>query len=81
MIGGLIRAILAGALHDQAFVREHATGVEALRQAVEPLTPEYVERRADVPRELLLRAARIFATGRQGFAVVGTGPNMAPRAR
>jgi len=79
VIGGLIRAILAGALHDQAFVREHATGVEALRQAVEPFTPEYVERRADVPRELLLRAARIFATGRQGFAVVGTGPNMAPR--
>ena len=79
VMAGLMRAILRDELHDQAFVREHASGLDALRQAVEAFSPEYVERRADVPRELLLRAARIFATSRQGFAVVGTGPNMAPR--
>lgn len=79
VIAGLIRAILVENLLDQAFVRENSRGLEALREAVQPFSPEYVERRADVPREQLVEAARIFATGSRGFALAGTGPNMAPR--
>lgn len=79
VIAGLIRAILHEGLHDQAFVHENAHGLETLHRAVEPFSPGYVERRADVPRSLLLQAARVFANGRRGFALAGTGPNMAPR--
>jgi anaerobic selenocysteine-containing dehydrogenase len=52
-------------------------GLEALRAAVEPFTPEYVERRAGVPAAELTRAAHVFARAKRGCANAGTGPNMA----
>ena len=44
-----------------------------------PFTPEYVERRANVPAGEVVEAARMFAAGRRGSVTAGTGPNMAPR--
>jgi anaerobic selenocysteine-containing dehydrogenase len=79
IVAGLIRVILREGLHDEAFVRENAVGLEALRETVEPFTPKYVARRADVPAKDLVRAARIFSDGRRGGAYAGTGPNMSPR--
>ena len=79
VLAGILRVVLEEGLYDREFVAENAEGIEALRRAVDPFRPEYVERRADVPREQLLRAARVFAGGRRGCANAGTGPNMAPR--
>lgn len=79
IIAGMLRLILHEGLADRQFVEENAHGLEQLARAVEPFTPELVEQRADVPAESLLRAARLFAAGPRGFAVAGTGPNMAPR--
>jgi len=79
ILAGLIRVILAEGLEDRAFLAENAHGLGALRAAVEPFTPEYVERRAAVPRAQLVEAARTFARGRRGAVTAGTGPNMAPR--
>ncbi len=78
VLAGMLRVILREGLHDAAFVAENVRGLEALRAAVEPFTPEYVERRADVPASELIRAARDFARARRGCANAGTGPNMAP---
>jgi anaerobic selenocysteine-containing dehydrogenase len=78
VLAGMLRVILSERLHDAPFVAEHVRGVEALRAAVEPFTPELVERRADVPAAELIRAARTFARARRGCANAGTGPNMAP---
>ncbi|MFP8876566.1 MAG: molybdopterin-dependent oxidoreductase [Myxococcota bacterium] len=79
VMAGILRVVLEEQLYDQAFVAENARGIEALREAVEPFRPEYVARRADVPQEELVRAARTFAGGSRGCANAGTGPNMAPR--
>jgi anaerobic selenocysteine-containing dehydrogenase len=79
ILAGMIRVILAEGLEDRAFLAENVRGLEALRAAVEPFTPEYVERRAAVPRAQLVEAARTFARGRRGCVTAGTGPNMAPR--
>jgi anaerobic selenocysteine-containing dehydrogenase len=78
VLAGMLRVILREGLHDAAFVAENVRGLEALRAVVEPFTPEYVERRADVPASELIRAARSFARARRGCANAGTGPNMAP---
>jgi anaerobic selenocysteine-containing dehydrogenase len=78
LIAGMIRLILEESLYDESFVAENARGLDSLRSAVEPYTPEYVSRRADVPADLLIEAARVFARARRGSAVAGTGPNMAP---
>lgn len=72
----LIRTILAEELHDADFVSDHMQGVEALRETVEPFTPESVAERAGVAASDLREAARRFATRGPGVATAGTGPNM-----
>lgn len=79
ILAGMIRAILADGLHDDAFLRANAEGTDALRAAVEPFTPDAVARRAGIDGRDLSAAARTYAAGRRGVAVVGTGPNMSGR--
>ncbi len=79
ILAGILSVILAEGLHDDQFCAEEVDGMDALRAAVEPFTPQYVERRAHVPADLLVAAARMFAAGRRGSVTAGTGPNMAPR--
>ena len=79
VVAGILRVIIDERLYDQAFVAENAEGLELLRKALEPFTPEYVARRADVAAEDVVRAARVFAGGTRGCANAGTGPNMAAR--
>ena len=78
---GLIRIILSEGWEDREFCRRHVSGLEELRTAVAPFTPDYVEKRADVPAADLYRAARMFALeSRKGVASTGTGPDMAARS-
>jgi anaerobic selenocysteine-containing dehydrogenase len=76
ILAGMINVILADDLYDHDFVTAHTQGLEALRAAVAPFTPEEVARRADIPPEDLVMAARTFARARRGYAMAGTGPNM-----
>lgn len=78
ILAGMIRLIMAEELYDKAFVAENVEGVEALREAVGPFTPEHVSARADIPADTLIAAARLFATRARGSATAGTGPNMSP---
>ena len=77
ILAGLIHIILSEELYDRDFVAANTIGIDALRVAVNPFTLEYVAERADVPREDLLEAARIFATARNAGVSCGTGPSFA----
>ena len=79
ILAGLLRVILAEDRIDADFVRRNATGMDTLRAAVEPFTPERIARRADVPAADLVEAARIFSGAERGMANAGTGPNMSGR--
>ncbi len=78
ILAGMIRVILKEQLFDADFVGANVQGVEALAQAVEPYTPDYVAARAQIPAEDLVLAARTYAQAKRGGATAGTGPNMAP---
>jgi len=80
LLAGIIRVIMDEALHDQAFCDDYVDGFGEIRAAVDPFDLDYVSRRADVPAEQILEAARVFAAGPKGSAVTGTGPNMSERA-
>ncbi len=81
VMAGLLRIILAESWQDREFCTQFVNGVEDLRRAVEPFTPDYVARRAGVPADQLYAAAKLFAsTSKSGAAVSGTGPDMAPRS-
>ena len=76
IVGGMIRLIVDEGLLDQEFVAAETTGIEELRRAVDPFDPETVARRADIPVDDFVAAARMFATAGRGVAVAGTGPGM-----
>ena len=78
LLAAMLQVILTERLHDEAFVAEETHGVDALRAAVEPFTPERVGEPSGVPAELIRTAARRFAQARRGNATSGTGPSMAP---
>jgi anaerobic selenocysteine-containing dehydrogenase len=78
VLGGMLRELLATGCYDREFVAAHAAGLEKLRDAVEPFTPEMVADRAGVPAEELRRATALFGAARRGCAVGGTGLNMSP---
>ncbi len=79
ILAGIANIIIEEERYDAAFIEAEVEGFDALRTAVAPFTPAYVSRRADVPRDLLLAAARTFASAQRGMTTAGTGPNMAPR--
>ena len=76
VLAGIARVILEERLYDEAFVAAETSGLEALRAAVEPFTPQVVAQRAGIAPDDLVRAARVFASGRRGAVSCGTGPNM-----
>ncbi len=79
VLAGILRVIFREGLEDGPFLAGDTRGADDLRAAVDPFTPEYVERRADVPRARLVEAAKVYAAGRRGVALAGTGPNMSGR--
>lgn len=60
-LNGLVRYIVEHDLHDVEFVEKRTRNFDALREKVEPFTPEEVERLAGVPPEELARAAETIA--------------------
>lgn len=79
ILAGIANVIISEELYDKDFLDGDVTGFEELKQTVAKFTPDYVARRADVPAEQLIEAARVYAAGARGMTTAGTGPNMAPR--
>ncbi|XHS01986.1 molybdopterin-binding oxidoreductase [Sphingomonas sp. DBB INV C78] len=61
---------------DAAFVAAECEGLEALRSAVEPFTPERVAARGGVPAAALTDAAQVLIRAKSGAVFAGTGGNM-----
>jgi anaerobic selenocysteine-containing dehydrogenase len=76
VVAGLLHIILREGLVDDEFIRDHVVGVDALRAAVAPFTPEFVAQQADVRMADLIEAARALGTARRGGAGGGTGISM-----
>ncbi len=60
-INGMMRVILKEDLHDKAFIEKRTENFEALKDAVEPYTPEFVESITGIKADDLIEVAREFA--------------------
>lgn len=80
IVAGMIRLIFDRGWEDKEFLSRHAAQVDALREAVQPFTPDYVARRAEVPVEAFVEITRTFACAKRGMARAGTGPSMGPHS-
>lgn len=77
LLAGFLHIILNEELYNKAFVAEHARGIEQLKAAVQPFTPEYVSAVAGVPVDQIHEAVSIFTSAKRGSLVTGTGPHFA----
>jgi anaerobic selenocysteine-containing dehydrogenase len=80
ILAGMLRIILENGWEDKEFCAQHVADLVELRQAIDPFTPDYVARRADIPADKLVLAAEAFAKGGRGPALTATGPNMSPHS-
>ncbi|CAN5703180.1 molybdopterin-dependent oxidoreductase [soil metagenome] len=80
LYAGLLRVVFSEDRHDASFCATYVDGLAALREAVEPATPDRVAAVCGVAEELLLRAARAFAGAARGQATSGTGADMGPES-
>ena len=79
LAAGLLRIMLEEQLYDREFTDSYVEGLDRLRAAVEPFTPDYVSERVDVSVELIYEAARTFGgAGVRGCAYGATGITMSP---
>ena len=75
ILAALVHVVISEELFDRAFVAENAQGLDALREAVGPFTPQYASQRAGVPVGTLVEAARTFGRAKRGGVVCSTGPS------
>ncbi len=65
LLNGLAHVILKEGLQDESFIKERTTGFKEWTKSVEEYTPEYVEKITSVPKEDLIRAARLYGGSRK----------------
>lgn len=75
IFAGIAHAILRDGTYDAAFLDRWANGLDALRAAVAPFTPEFAAARADVPVEHIELAAKWLGEAKRAIAGSGTGPS------
>lgn len=61
LFSAMANVILAEKLYNAAFIRERTDNFEAFAKSMVDFTPEYAERITGVPREHIIRAARMYA--------------------
>jgi anaerobic selenocysteine-containing dehydrogenase len=80
LAAGLLRQLLEDGFADHAFAERWTNGLDGLRRAVAPFTPEAVSVVCGVPADDVVAAARLFGAATSGQATTGTGPDMGPHA-
>lgn len=77
LLAGIIKIILDRKLYDREYVEKYVSGLNELHEAVKDFDLDYVSRRTQVPADLIVKAAVMFATAKRGAAQSGTGLAMA----
>lgn len=62
LINGIMYVILKEGLEDRKFIRERTEGFAEMEKTLEKYTPEYVEGITRVPKDLIIEAAKTYAT-------------------
>ena len=73
LLNGIIRIILEEGLEDKEFISTRTVGFEALRDSVARYDPATVEKITGVGRDLITRAARMYAQGERASILIASG--------
>ncbi len=72
-INGMMNVIIGEGLYDKEFVENFTEGFEELKKLVAEYTPEKVEKISGIPKEQLVEAARLYASGDASSIVYSMG--------
>jgi assimilatory nitrate reductase catalytic subunit len=73
VLNAMLRQIIRDGRVDETYIAERTVGWEAVRDAVEPYTPETAERLSGVPAEKILAAARLYGRAERSLILHGKG--------
>lgn len=65
LLNGFAHVIVREGLQNGRFIAQNTTGFEEWKASLEPFTPEAVERITSVPKDDIVRAARIYGASRK----------------
>lgn len=71
---GMAHVIIQEKRYDQAFVRDYVKGFEEFSALAEKYTPERAEELTSVPRELIIKAARMYADAKPAALLTSASP-------
>ncbi len=66
VFSGMAHVILKEGLHNQEFIDARTENFQNFAKSMEKFTPEYVESVSGVPKDLIIEAARLYATAKRG---------------
>lgn len=72
-INGMMHIILKEGMEDKEFIKKRTQEFEELAKVVEKYTPQYVEDISGIPKELLIEAAKLFASAEKGSILYSMG--------
>ncbi len=73
LLNGMMRQILTTGLYDKAFVKNRCEDFRSFRKALDPCTPEHVERVTGVSADKIRHAAELFGNARRAIILYGMG--------
>ncbi|MBI5029224.1 MAG: formate dehydrogenase subunit alpha [Chloroflexi bacterium] len=65
LFSAMAHVILAEKLYNEAFIRERTENFDAFAKAMQDFTPEFAERISGVPRDDIVKAARMYANAKR----------------
>ncbi len=63
-LNGLAHIIIKEGLYNKPFIDAHTEGFESVKEKVSQYTPEYVEQITGIPKDQLIKAARMYGTAK-----------------
>lgn len=65
LLNGIAHVIVKEGLHNEDFIRDKTEGFEEWEKSIEKFTPEYVQGITGVPKEEIVKAARLYGGSRR----------------
>ena len=65
LLSGIANVIASEGLQNEEFIREKTEGFDAWKKSIETFTPDYAEKITGVPKEDIIRAARLYGSSRK----------------
>jgi formate dehydrogenase alpha subunit len=72
-INGMMHVIIKEKLYDEAYVNSRTVGLDDVKKMVEKYSPEVVEGITGIPKDQLIKAARLYATAKAASILYAMG--------